>query len=179
MKILKKTHLNRPRSGAVAVEFAVVAPLLLLMLFGIFEYARFLFIYHVTNNACRDAARFAVCHTSGGTMPGEPDVITTQNIRDIVTFGQFNGTNYGTGMGGANNSLDNYTVNVFGVTPAHLTANPPNLDPAGKPAWDETAFQDKIAVQVTGDYRPMFPQLLGLNTVVPFRVTILMSSEAN
>ena len=50
--------------------------LLFMMLFGIFEYGRFLFMYHLTNNAARDAARFAVVHTGGATMAGDPATIT-------------------------------------------------------------------------------------------------------
>ena len=62
-------HLHRGRAaadGATTVEFAFVAVLLFLMLFGILEYGRFLFVYHLTTNAARDAARFAVVQTSGG-----------------------------------------------------------------------------------------------------------------
>ncbi|HKA05712.1 MAG TPA: TadE family protein, partial [Gemmataceae bacterium] len=60
-------HPARQRGGATTVEFAFVAILLFMMLFAIFEYGRFLFMYHVTTNAARDAARFAVVHTNGGT----------------------------------------------------------------------------------------------------------------
>ena len=56
---------NRRRSGATSVEFAFVAILLFMLLFGIFEYGRFLFVYHMTTNAARDAARFAVVRTGG------------------------------------------------------------------------------------------------------------------
>src|SRR6478752_6941725 len=61
------------RAGATTVEFAFVAALLFLMLFGILEYGRFLFVYHLTTNAARDAARFAVVRTSGGVTLTEAD----------------------------------------------------------------------------------------------------------
>lgn len=43
--------------GAAAVEFALVLPLLLLILLGIFEFGRLFNIQLVTSNAAREAAR--------------------------------------------------------------------------------------------------------------------------
>src|SRR5829696_7424140 len=47
------------RPGSTLVESALVIAVFLLVLFGIFEYCRFLMVLHVTNNAARDGARFA------------------------------------------------------------------------------------------------------------------------
>lgn len=41
------------------VEFAIVLPILLLVLVGIFEVGRYLFIYSAVTNASRNAARYA------------------------------------------------------------------------------------------------------------------------
>jgi TadE-like protein len=167
------------RGGATSVEFAVVSFLLFLLLFGIFEYARFLFVQHVTANAARDAARFAAVRTGGGTMPGEPAAVTADDVKEVARSGLFNGQPYGTGMCGMESQLTGFTVDVFAVPDADLYASPPNLDPAGKPAWNAAAFQQKIAVRVSGTYNPVLPGLLGLGTDVPVRVTVLVSSEAN
>ena len=51
--------------------------------------------------------------------------------------------------------------------------------PAGKPVWTSGEFHQKIAVRVTGVYRPVLPNLLGLGSEVPVTVTVLMGSEAN
>src|SRR5881275_1242997 len=93
------------RSGATTVEFALVSVMLFMMLFGIFEYGRFLFVYHLTTNAARDAARFAVVHTNGGTMPGEPAAITTADIQGVWQTGVFNNKTYGSGMCGMENQI--------------------------------------------------------------------------
>ena len=99
---------GRRRAGATTVEFAFVAILLFLMLFGILEYGRFLFVYHLTTNAARDAARFAVVRTSGGvtiteadgTQIAEPAAVTTADVVAVWRTGLFNNRAYGTGMCG-------------------------------------------------------------------------------
>ena len=59
MKIYSKKS-NKPRYRAQAlIEFAIVMPLLLALLIGIFEFGRMVFIYSVATNASREAVRFA------------------------------------------------------------------------------------------------------------------------
>jgi len=169
----------RRRAGATTVEFAFVAILLFMLVFAIFEYGRYLFVYHMATNAARDAARFACVHTSGGTMPGEPAAITTANVVGVWQTGMFNGQQYGTGMCGMENQITGWTVNVFAVTDTNLYASPPDLTPGHGVAWTSAAFHQQIAVQVTGTYQPIVPSLIGLNSSVPFSVTVLMGSEAN
>jgi Flp pilus assembly protein TadG len=53
-------RLLRDRSGAAAVEFALVFPLLLVMLLGIFEFGRVWNIHQVVTDAAREGARRAV-----------------------------------------------------------------------------------------------------------------------
>jgi hypothetical protein len=172
-------HPARRRGGATTVEFAFVAILLFTMLFAIFEYGRFLFVYHLSTNAARDAARFACVHTSGGTMPGEPDTITADDVKEVWRTGMFNGTSYGTGMIGMENQIANRAVDVYAVPEADLAATPQNLDPTGKPAWTNAGFHQKIAVRVHGVYRPVIPTLLRMNSDITFTVIVLMASEAN
>ena len=143
---------GRRRPAATTVEFAVVALLLFVLLVGILEYGRFLFVYHLTTNAARDAARFAAVRTNGGITLTEPTG-TTIAEPDAVT--------------------------VFAVPDADLYATPPNLTATGKPVWTTADFHQQIAVQVTGTYKPVLTDLLGLGADVPVTVTVLMGSEAN
>jgi len=53
-------RLLREQHGAAAVEFAIVFPLLLLIMMGIFEFGRVLNISQVATDASREAARRAV-----------------------------------------------------------------------------------------------------------------------
>jgi hypothetical protein len=133
----------------------------------------------MATNAARDAARFAVVHTSGGTMPGEPATVTTADVQEVWRSGMFNNTMYGSGMVGMENQISGYTVNVFAVPDASLYATPPDVSAAGKPAWNSAGFHQQIAVQVTGTYKPVIANLIGLNSNVPFSITVLMASEAN
>src|SRR4051812_33798367 len=95
---------RRRRGGAAAVEFAFAAVPLFLMLFGILEYARFLFVYHLATNAARDAARFAVVRTNGGitlteadgTQISEPGTVSGADVAEVWRTGGYNGRAYGT-----------------------------------------------------------------------------------
>jgi Flp pilus assembly protein TadG len=171
------------RSGATTVEFAVVSLLVFTFLFAIFEYGRFLFMYHITTNAARDAARFAVVRTGGGTLApdntSELATITVADVQGVMTTGLYNSKRYGTGMNGMEHNIVGYTVDVYAVSNANLYATPPNLSPTGAPAWTTAAFHQKIAVRVTGSYKPILPSLIGMSSSMPFQVIALAGSEAN
>jgi Flp pilus assembly protein TadG len=72
-----ETHRNRGicqnRRGAAAVEFAVVAPLFLLLLAGIIEFGQAFRIEHLLSNACRRGCRAAVVEGP-----------TTEQVRDKI-----------------------------------------------------------------------------------------------
>lgn len=56
-------HRDRQR-GIAMVEFTIVAPLLLLLMFGIAEFGRALYQYNALNKAVRDAARYLATYAS-------------------------------------------------------------------------------------------------------------------
>lgn len=51
--------LTTARKGASAVEFAVIAPILLVVVFGMVETSRFMMALHATTGAAREAVRIA------------------------------------------------------------------------------------------------------------------------
>ena len=56
---------NRRRyNGQGIVEFAIVAPIFFVMLFGIMEMGRLVWMNHELTNGTREAARFAMVHGS-------------------------------------------------------------------------------------------------------------------
>jgi len=64
---------DRPRSrGQAMVEFALVAPLLFVMLLGIFEAGRFVLNLETLNNATREGARYAIVHGADSACPSGP-----------------------------------------------------------------------------------------------------------
>jgi len=170
---------NDKRRGVATVEMAFVSVLLFMMLFGIFEYGRLLYVMHVANNAARDTARFAVVHTNGGTMPGEPTTITTSDLVNICLTGQLGSLIEGSGMGGMDQNIQNLTVNIFAVDPVGLAQTPPVIQPMPNSSWSDAAFCQNIAVQITGNYQPVLPSLLFMNSTIPIQITVMSSSEAN
>ena len=80
---------NRSRAQAM-VEFALVAPLFFLLLFGIIEAGRFIFYYQTLNHATREGARYAIVNgpntlgcPSGPPAPGTSACDVTGN--NVVT----------------------------------------------------------------------------------------------
>ena len=68
----------RRQRGAAAVEFAVVAPVFVLLIFGMIEYGRMVMVQQMLTNASREGARRAVLE--GAT---ETDVRTV--VRNYLT----------------------------------------------------------------------------------------------
>lgn len=57
---------RRPSRGAAAVEFAFVAPVFLLLVFGILEFGRAVMLHQMLTNGARECARYAI-------VPGRTD----------------------------------------------------------------------------------------------------------
>lgn len=70
-------RLLRSQNGSTAVEFAFIAPILLLLLFGIMGYGYVLGIYHSIQQMAAEAARSSVA--------GLSDTERAQIARDYVT----------------------------------------------------------------------------------------------
>jgi Flp pilus assembly protein TadG len=151
--ILRKP-IRESHRGTALVEFAFVVVVLVLVMFGIIEYARFLFLFQVADNAAREGARYAVVHTGDGT--------TKQQVIDEVNAR----------MATRQKEIVGYTVDVYAVNPdtgAEITGT----------AWNETSFGNSIAVRITGKYRPNLPTLLKMSPEIDLKIVSMMSSEAN
>jgi Flp pilus assembly protein TadG len=150
--MIKRTSKRR---GATIVEAAMVISIALLLLFGIFEYCRFVFLIQVCENAAREGARFAVAHTGDGT--------TMADVQSQVL----------TKMAGREYELGStYEVTVQNVDPNTGAVIP-------EAAWNDAPFGGAIMVRITGNYQPMLPSFLKLPTSIPIQVTAMMTSEAN
>ena len=93
--------------GAAAVEFAIVLPLLALILFGTIDFALLFYNKQVLTNASREGARFAIVATNwSAETDGIPDVsatISTDIIKDYCSDRLIN-------LGGDNNLVDEPTI---------------------------------------------------------------------
>ena len=81
---------NRRDLGQGMVEFAIVFPLLLMLLFGIFEFGRIMFAYSIAISASREAARYgAAMLDTGGGIPQYEDCAGIRAAAKRI--GQFSG----------------------------------------------------------------------------------------
>jgi hypothetical protein len=79
----------RNRNGAVAVEFAIVAPVLLAIVFGMMEMGRAFEMRNLLEVAAREGARFASMDRDGMLEPDES--ANDKLIEDVKTFLASNG----------------------------------------------------------------------------------------
>ena len=63
----KKPFLLNTQRGSVAVEFALILPILAVLLFGIVDFGRMLWFKEVLVSATRDGARMGTLYSSGNT----------------------------------------------------------------------------------------------------------------
>jgi hypothetical protein len=68
---------GRGQRSQALIEFALVSPVLLLLLFGIIDIGRAIFYYDTINHAAREGARTAV--RASNQLPTNADVLSTVN----------------------------------------------------------------------------------------------------
>ena len=182
---------NTRRRGLTIVESALVLSVFCLLLFGAFEYCRFLYVLHITNNSARDGARYAVCNLD------KPSNFDATDYTDAAGTGYPSIQNYTTArMGGTQKQLSGYQIAVFAVDPVgqglgtpvirpktKSTATPKvypdpfNPNDSNKVPWNNAVFTERIAVTIQGTYKPLLPTFLMMPSAIPIKITSLMGSE--
>jgi len=71
------------RCGAAVVEFAVVAPVFFLLIFGMIEYGRLVMVQQVLTNASREGARV-------GVLDGSTSADVTTAVNNYLTSARIN-----------------------------------------------------------------------------------------
>lgn len=148
--------LSRRRPAATMVETAIVIAIFLLLLFGLFEYGRFIMTRQLMQNAAREGARWAVVNTYTGTLEQIQNVVDeklNEGRRQLVAYDK--------------------TVNIRAYA-----ADASGVEITGK-SWTEAGFAENIAVEITGQYRPILPTLLFMDATIPISAKSVMASEAN
>jgi TadE-like protein len=69
---MRGTLVSQRTRGQALVEFALVAPIFILLFMGIIEFGRFVLAYEALNNATREGARYAIVHGSSSNCPSGP-----------------------------------------------------------------------------------------------------------
>jgi len=145
----RRVEKRQRRSGAALVEAAIVLPVFLLFLFGIFEYSRFIMVRNLADHAVREGAREAVVHTYDKTTAQ-----IVQLVRDR--------------MGGQSAQIK-AQVRVFRS----------NSSGANLGDWTNASFGEWVMVELTGTFRPALPSIFGMGSTIPITAQAMMRSEAN
>jgi len=185
-----RTPLTRRRRGAAIVESALVLVVFLLVLFGIFEYCRFLMVLHVTNNAARDGARFAAVNVNC------PSDKIADKKTEIEAYTKAR-------MGGLDRQIQGCQIAVYACDSSGFASSPPKVVAKSNPSgttvdpfaassgsnkladWNAATFTERIAVTVKGTYRPVIPLNIDIGRLklsiipdnIPVNVTAVMGSE--
>lgn len=183
------TRLSRARRrGMVVAESALVLSVFLVLLFGMFEYCRFLLVLHVTNNAARDGARYASVNLDKPATFGTTDY-TDGSGRVYLSVQKYTKAK----MGGTEGNITGFRVAVFAVDQAGLDLVPPVVRPKTKTAgiypdpfnpadpntvaWNLAQFPDRIAVYINGNYKPILPSFLLMPTNIPINSYSIVGGE--
>lgn len=142
---------RRGRSGAAAVETAVVALVFFLMMFSIFEYARLIFTQQIILQATREGARYAVVNTNNASLVADTQAIVKAK------------------MCGLDKNAASYACQVYMADSAGANIGAPT----------DAGFGVYIGVQVDYDFSPIMPNLLFFNKTFRLTTKELMYSEAN
>ena len=160
MKVLRNSHRITSRSkrrGATTVEAAWVLPVVILFLFGIFEYGRYLMFMQIFTNAAREGAHYALAHTDPITIAGT----TSGNANSDVT------TAVNKALAGQ--QLTNQNVQIYA---SDSLGN--NLG-----TWTSGQAGQSVCVRITGNYPVIVPSLLHLTSSIPVVAQAVMRSEGN
>jgi len=123
---MKNRQIIKEQNGGSAVEFALVLPVLLLLVFGIIEWSLYMFNSHVITNASREGARKGIVAAS----PRVP-------LSDIETA--------------VNKYSDSHLITFADVKPSPLTKI--SLDGiSNKTCPAGSGFDHYLAVEVKYDY---------------------------
>jgi Flp pilus assembly protein TadG len=78
---------QQKRNGAAAVEFALIAPLFFLLIFGMIEYGRMVMVQQILTNAAREGARVGVLDGSTQTKVSTAvnTYLTAAGIKNATT----------------------------------------------------------------------------------------------
>jgi Flp pilus assembly protein TadG len=133
------------------VETAAVIVIFLLLIFGILEYCRIIFVRQLLENATREGARFAVVNTNDTNLVADTQQVVTN------------------AMGGMDSKVQNFTISVYAADSSGNNLGPPQT----------ALFGNYIGVEIDCDYNPILPSFLFLGNSLHLVQKTIMYSEAN
>ena len=150
-------HRLTGRTGSVTVEMALVLPLVLLTLVGVFEYGRYEMTVQLFDNAARAGVRYAIVHLQPVTIDGQTYGNSLADVANVVN----------TAAAGA--TLSGQAVQIFASD--DLGNNLGN--------WTDAQPGQSITVKITGNYQVAVTRFLGLPSSLPIVAQATMNAESN
>jgi Flp pilus assembly protein TadG len=145
------------RDGSTIVQAAIVLPVVMMFLFGILEYSRYVMLLQIMTNAAREGCRYAVMHTD----PVEINSVTygsaTSNVTTIIT-------NMLGGQTLSSQSISIYASDALGNNTG---------------TWENASAGTWITVKITGNFVSILPKFLGMSSTIPITAESVMRSEGN
>ena len=141
--------IRKNQDGATVVEFALIAPLLFLLIFGIIEFGLLLFNKHIINNSSREGARAGIVARENRFVAGDAvNVISTVNdwiANNLVTFG-----------GTDQPEIDVGETDSSGTLIGYYDTNYATALPLIEVDNRKTDYRDPLGVRVSYEYHFLF-----------------------
>jgi len=139
------------------VEFALVLPVLLLLLYGLLEAGRLLFIYSTIVTASRQAVRYGSATGQGVVSSTVPRYQDCAGIRQAAQRADFL------------NAFDDEDIHIYydqgpnppstsGLNEQEFCFDPAALDTSFAPGNSNNL---RLVVKIDGDYKPIVPKIVG------------------
>jgi Flp pilus assembly protein TadG len=154
-----KNNALKNQRGASAVEFAILLPLLALLIFGVIEFGILFYNQQVLTNASREGARAAIVGTCLNRLD---DSRIAQIVNDYCRYSS------------AGNIVDRL-VTFAAAKQLPSTSVTPNPRGCGS----GVGLGTDLTVTVTYDYAFLAPGILGLGTKKTLTATTVMKMESN
>lgn len=142
-----RRRVGRATLGQSITEMALVLPIMLLLVYGVFELGRVVYIFSALNNASREAARFGAA--AGLSDGGTPNYLDCAAIREAARE-----TAFLAGLTDGDIQIA-YDTPVAGKMTVFAHCGEVGLD------RDDLRLGDRIVISVTKTVRPIIPVLPG------------------
>jgi Flp pilus assembly protein TadG len=151
-------HIRRDQRGVTAVEFALVVPVLLMMVFGIFDIGHNMYTASMLQGAIQQAARKA---TIEGSDEAALDAVVTQAVHSVSPYAtlEFDRTAY-TSFSDVSRPEDFTDLDSDGVCnngEAFEDANANGTWDTDRGVAGQGGARDAVLYSVTITYRRLFP----------------------
>jgi Flp pilus assembly protein TadG len=138
------------RAGAALIEFTVVASIFILLLFGVMEYCRFIWVRNMVTYGAREGCRYCVVRTDATTPEADTQAYVASRLGNLTGY-------------------KNYKCDVYWSDSTGKYLGPVS----------SATFGQLIAVEVSLDYSPILPSLFFMQNTYTLKSRCMMNSEAN